>query len=144
MGGRIARWGWRGVRSQPQEGRIVGKDIPSVCKLYRRFIFPFVFDLSSLIFGDTLKGIRNLTERSQEQSASANTTESFRRSPKSTIPNPISFEAGRRDRTAYSAELRAHLGGSLPFRKEPQRGCLSGTCACQRSVGRHRSPDTHL
>ena len=70
MGGRIARWGWRGVRSQPQEGRIVSKDIPSVCKLYRRFIFPFVFDLSSLIFGDTLKGIRNLTERSQEQSAS--------------------------------------------------------------------------
>ena len=33
-----------------------------------------------------------------------------------------------------------------PYRlgKEPQRGCLSGTCAFQRSVGRHRSPETHL
>jgi Transposase len=55
-----------------------------------------------------------------------------------------SLASGRGSRDAYGADLRAHPGRPLPLRKEPQRGCLSGTCACQRSVGRQGSPETHL
>ena len=37
---------------------------------------------------------------------------------------------------AYGAHLRAHLGGSLPLRKEPLRRSIPGACACHRPVGR--------
>ena len=60
------------------------------------------------------------------------------------LPGNRAPAPGRGDRAAYGADLRAHLGGSLPLRKEPQRGCISGACARQRSVGRQRSPETHL
>jgi hypothetical protein len=42
--------------------RIVGKDIPPVCKLYRRFVAPHVLGSSPPGCEDRVKGMRNLTE----------------------------------------------------------------------------------
>jgi hypothetical protein len=42
--------------------RIVGKDIPPVCKPYRRFASPHVLGSSPSECDDCVKGMRNLTE----------------------------------------------------------------------------------
>jgi hypothetical protein len=55
-----------------------------------------------------------------------------------------SVEAGRGDRSAYGAHLRANRGGPLPLRKEPLCGSIPGACTRQRSVGRQRSSEAHL
>ena len=60
------------------------------------------------------------------------------------LPRNRSLAAGRGDRAAHRAHLRAHPGGSLPLRKEPQRRCLSGARARHRPVGRQRSSEAHL
>ncbi len=60
-------------------------------------------------------------------------------SPRNWAPAP-----GRGDRASYCAYLRAHLRRPPPLRKEPIGRSILGAGACQRSVGRRRSPETHL
>jgi hypothetical protein len=47
--------------------RTVGKDIPPVYKLYCWFVSPHVLDLSPSGCEDTVKGMRNLTEKPRVQ-----------------------------------------------------------------------------
>ena len=63
---------------------------------------------------------------------------------KEALPRNRAPATGRGGRAAHGADLRAHPGGSLPLRKEPQRGRLSGACASQGSVGRQRPSEAHL
>ena len=51
------------------------------------------------------------------------------------LPRNRSLATGRRDRAAHGADLRAHLGGSLPLPEEPQCRSIPGACASQGSVG---------
>ena len=45
------------------KGRTGSKDMPPVYKLYHRFVSPHVLDLSPSVCEVTVKGMRNLTEK---------------------------------------------------------------------------------
>ena len=60
------------------------------------------------------------------------------------LPRNRSVEAGRGDRGAHSAHLRAHGGRSLPLREEPLGRGVPGARASHRPIGGEGSPKTHL
>jgi hypothetical protein len=55
------------------------------------------------------------------------------------LPTNGSVEAGRGDRAPHGAHVRAHLGGSLPLRKESLGRSVPGTGARHRPIGGQRS-----